>query len=530
MKKKAFTSICMILLLGVILSTLGCGVDSETETAKEESSFKVEESSVQEMTEQEETVDSEQEELQLIRWGIIGQYDDNNEGEQNNYVDLTRSQNLNEILKAKGFDFEVEIVYVDDSYTGDHLQTALKQEENFDIISYNPRGIGVADMEEYFVALEEYMGEGEIMNDLYQVYSEKIWKANQINGHNYNAGQLVSAIAPVYSVITKNQETEPEHPDEIFTTDNTQEITLYTVEKEGIIILSEPYFEGSYASLFVEGQFHIIAPGVGLDVDEASEFENVWESDYVEERLEEEKNWIQDGVASSGAGGSILMGKPLRINRLTNTMNEAKVFVYEQTDGQYMYTHYYPVLEQTCMMPMSDQYHTSVMKGSEQIENCVLILNALNTDAEICTSIYEDPAQTGGAKISTGNFVYLCNYYIATDDYSNAAQLQNERVEVLEEDQISPILGFTFDRTLVEEEMKKLEETLYMELNFEYVMKVTQKITEVEDDPEQYKEVLSQVWAEEFEAYKQKLKDAGIDKVIEEANRQLAEWRAANGK
>ena len=101
-------------------------------------------------------------------------------------------------------------------------------------------------------------------------------------------------------------------------------------------------------------------------------------------------------------------------------------------------------------------------------------------------------------------------------------------MESMEEDQISPIIGFTFDRTPVEEEMRKLEELHCPELNTAYMLTVGHEIMEDENDSKLYKESFSRIWKEEIENYLQKLEEAGIDKVIDEANRQLTAWQAKN--
>ena len=51
---------------------------------------------------------------------------------------------------------------------------------------------------------------------------------------------------------------------------------------------------------------------------------------------------------------------------------------------------------------------------------------------------------------------------------------------------------------------------------------------EVRDDPKKYAELLEKYWQQNIEEYLQKLQDAGIDKVIDEANRQLEQWRVEN--
>ena len=494
----------------------------------------IEEDETKKLDEQLEVKDAEAEksdsgEMKSIRWGILGVYDDGNEKERNHYIDQDRSQNLNAALQAQGIDIQVEIVFLDDSYVGDPLVTIEEQEKQFDIISYHPQGISAEDMAQYLVSLEIYMLEDGLLNDVYQIYSESIWDVNRIDGHIYNVGQLITPITPTYTVTLKNEATELTIPQEIFTTGDENEILRYVEQEEGLIVVAEPYFNGRDSALFTERQFHMIAPGIGLNLDGGTEFENIWESTYVIDKLQLQEKWIQEGLGTSSMGGTRLINQSFLVLSNMDILSEVQITEVELVSGNQVIHGIYPLLENTRVAPLEDQYYTSILKSSSKTQDCVILLNLLNTNEELCKSIYEDPIvlEEHTATVSTGTFVYLCNSYIATEN-KDTAKLQSLRMESMEEDQISPIIGFTFDRTPVEEEMRKLEELHCPELNTAYMLTVGHEIMEDENDSKLYKESFSRIWKEEIENYLQKLEEAGIDKVIDEANRQLTAWQAKN--
>ena len=135
----------------------------------------------------------------------------------------------------------------------------------------------------------------------------------------------------------------------------------------------------------------------------------------------------------------------------------------------------------------------------------------------------------------TGEFVWLCNYYIATER-KDGAKNQSERAAQILDSDTSPILGFCFDRTPVEKEVYELEKVLdrieeqkreEIRLN-KGTSKRVEALYDVLDDPKQYNELIVSEAEARMDRYCQALKEAGIDTVIEEANRQLAEWKANN--
>ncbi len=506
----------IIRILGSVILTLylmGCSAQN-TESQHSESTT----SSVKN-NEEESGLVQDEEEVTTIRWGVIGQYNCA-DPDKKEFVDRKRNSAINAALKEKGLAFEVKVVFIDQE-VGDQLETAISYSEPFDIVTFEAAGIGADDMQENLLPLEDYMVEDGILYEVYQIYSEQIWQANQIDGHNYSLGQLIGAVSPVYCFENDASLISELNVDaELLIQGTEEEIEKYIKENNGSIMAPAPYYDGSDDEVFAEYQFFMIAPGVGININNGTQFENIWKSEYMAEYLEQELQRIRNGVNYSYVG-----------------MKDADWYAYryvDQLNGSYMieskfvkdgYIMHYPDLSKTHMVPLMEQCYTSILKDSEHVEECLTLMAELNTDKELFETLYVEPGR-GQGENPTGEFAYICNYYIATEE-PNGAQIQNERVAALTETQISPVLGFAFDRTPVEKEVQALEIAHQREKE-ERGSRWFDPLTEVRNDAEQYPIVFEQVWTEMFNEYLQKLQDAGIDKVIEEANRQLEQWRAEN--
>ena len=520
----------IIRILGSVILTLyllGCTAQS-TESQNTEST-----SSFVKNNEEESGLVQDEEEVTTLRWGVIGEY--TFVGDEVEFVDKKRASNVNSVLKEKGYKIEIELVYLGQEEAGDRLETAIQQDEPFDIITFEVVGTGAEDMATYLLPLEEYMTEGKQLYEVYQVYSEEVWQANQVDGHIYNIGELIGAISPTYKFSIVKAESEPEYPIEAIKNGNKEEIDQYLKENNGYYFLPNMYDVFNADEIFANYQFHMIAPGVGLNVEGGTEFENIWESEYAQQMIKSTLASAQEGIADLYAGPKA--DSALMVERIVGNLSEVQSnsYAYDEFVSNMTYA---PCTEQSRMVPMLEQCYTSILKDSVHIEESLSLLAALNTNAELCKSMYEEPSR-GYMENPTGKFVYLCNYYIGAD-VADGAQIQSDRVAALTEDQISPIIGFTFDRTPVEKELLALE-LLYEITRDESKRTVVEgewvtikesaawELYEIlQTEPERYNDVLVERWQEKHEEYMQAAKEAGIDKVIEEANRQLTEWRSQN--
>ena len=516
----------LYVLFVILLFMVGCAIKEQNVEESQNIKEKVEESSTIEEGKKEK-------EITTLRWGIIGEY--NFVGDDIEFIDKKRASKVNATLKEKGYNYKIELVYLGQHEVGNRLETAIQQDKPFDIITFEVAGTSAEDMETYLLPLEEYMTEGKQLHAVYQVYSEEVWQANQVDGHIYNIGELIGAISPTYKFTIMKAESEPEYPIEAIKNGNKEEIDQFFKENNGYYFLPNMYYFYSSDEIFANYQFHMIAPGVGLNVEGGTEFENIWESEYAKQMIESTLESVQEGTADINVGPKAESG--LMAERIVGNMSEVQSNSYAYSDFV-SYVTYVPCTEQSRMVPMLEQCYTSILKDSVHIEESLSLLAALNTDAELCKSMYEEPSR-GYMENPTGKFVYLCNYYIGAD-VADGAQIQSDRVAALTEDQISPIIGFTFDRTPVEKELLALEliyekvadidETKVVNGELVFIKKsmVLELYEILQTESERYNDVLVERWQEKHEEYMQAAKEAGIDKVIEEANRQLTEWRSQN--
>lgn len=464
--------------------------------------------------------EQEKDAVTTLRWAVMGR-------EEKSLVASRRAGKVNQLLQEKGYPLQIELIYIGNSKWGNPLQILKEQETKFDIVTFQMMRCGGAQqMEEELLALEEYMAEGKALEEVYQLFSKEIWEADQIEGHQYNLGRLLHVLSPTYSVAAKKQEEAPAYPEEIFLAGDEEEIGTFMRESDIQGIVSEPYIGDWPDGMYMQHAFHMIAPGVGLNMEGGDVFENVWESEYAKERERielanlDEKNYV-----------SIMGSNVFAIDkRIQYSVSERLTYMYREVDNgrdtkDMVYWFVCPAADQMRLVPNLEQQYTSVLKNSEHPEESVELLAALNMDPELTIAFCEESEETPYDTLPI--FTALCNAP-GEEGEERTAQKQNECFEELQDNQKSPILGFTFDRRPVEEEVQKLEE-LQQSRHMELVMEVTESLEAVVEDEEQLKAATREMWVEKMEDYKQQFKEAGIDRVIEEANRQLAAWRSSQG-
>ncbi|MBQ7016105.1 MAG: hypothetical protein IJN10_04025 [Firmicutes bacterium] len=514
----------LIIIVGLVLTVVACySGNAENQDSKQESISEQHSSSVLE----------ESEEVRTLRWGVYGNYDYSGlaDGEFIEFKDRIRSNRLNEILKSRGLNFEVEIVFVAGAEYLDQLELAAKHEKGYDIITFDLCGTGAKDLEEHLLQLDQYMDDEQPLADVYKLYSEEVWQANKVDDHIYNVGELITVISPTYYYETLYGNENPETLIEVMTTGDEERIADTVASLDGMRMEYSMWVNDIRDDFLLSTQFHMIAPGVGFNLEGSGEFENVYETEYVAEKMAQQIQWAREGTVDLRSG---IRGQQFGYWAYVDDLTEISQDVYEVDEEYTIYMGYVPVVDQSKIIPLMDQSYTSIFKNSDMIEESLELLNLLNTDQEACSSIYEEP-ERGVGENPTGEFVWLCNYYIATER-KDGAKNQSERAAQILDSDTSPILGFCFDRTPVEKEVYELEKVLdrieeqkreEIRLN-KGTSKRVEALYDVLDDPKQYNELIVSEAEARMDRYCQALKEAGIDTVIEEANRQLAEWKANN--
>ncbi len=170
---------------------------------------------------------------------------------------------------------------------------------------------------------------------------------------------------------------------------------------------------------------------------------------------------------------------------------------------------------------------SSIGRTSRNPERVMQFLNLLYTDKELINLLVFGIEGKDYVKVSDGIITYPEGVTAESVGYANQGWLFGNqfnnylrdtedpekwtKYEAFNEEAIiSPVLGFVFDVSKVSVEMAAIDS-----VNSQYGMALHTGAI----DPEA-----------NLEEYVGKLKDAGIEKVLEECQRQLDEWRAANGK
>ena len=454
-----------------------------------------------------------------LRWAVMGRAEET-------LIAYQRVGRVNQLLEEKGYPIQLELIYIGNSKLGNQLQILREQETKFDIVTFQMMSCGGAqEMEEMLLPLEAYLTEGEPLEEVYQLFSKEIWEADQVEGHTYNLGRLLHVVSPTYSIVAEHQEEAPRYPEEIFLAGDEEAIGKLRRESEIWGMVPEPYIGDWSDGMYMQYAFHMIAPGVGFSMDGGEAFENVWESEYAKQKEQTEISNLDEKNYVSIMGSNVFEAE----KSMRYSVSDRLTYTYTETDGEAqnekkIYWFVCPAADKMRLVPSLEQQYTSVLKDSEHIEESLELLAILNTDQEICEAFCAESKESAQETLPV--FTALCNAP-GNEGEKRTAQEQNECFAALEENQKSPILGFTFDRRPVEEEVRRLEElerTRHMEL----VIEVTQRLEAVIDDEEQLKLATKEIWLEKMADYKRKLKEAGIDRVIEEANKQLAAWQSSH--
>lgn len=499
--KRKISSIflCIGLMLGLVS---GCGQSSGEDS----------------QTVSEVSAPSAEQEATIVRWGIMEEEEKN--GAPLHIMDSGRVEKINALLKEKGLDIQVEIEYILAGKEKNELESIDEQAESYDIVTFCTMGIGAKDMEKYLLPLEGYMAEGQPLNEVYQQLPEEMWQYDRIDGHNYNVGKLTGILYPLYTV---NLKTEKQYDKELLLAEGDAAVPEIVQSIGREIKMTEPYVTRWGDELGVECYFHMIAPGVGINIENGTQFENVWESELMQQWMERELEWLENGISATYYESEIVSSLEL-FERGITSHSQIEEDQVQRKDGVVAYIDMIPCVPVGKLTPREENNYTSILKKSSQTEASLKLLCAMNTDAALYEAIHTPTIQEMGNQI-TEDFEELCCGTILTGEDSKDAL--SERIAELSEGQISPILGFAFDQKPVEEEMRALKEVIENEYAHPRIAEV---VMEAEEEGKDVSQAVKEAWQREFEGFKNRLKEAGIERVIEEANRQLLAPAAQNSE
>lgn len=458
------------------------------------------------------TVESQK--LPTVRWAIV----EENEcaelpGQAEYMIEEERKSNVNHVLNEKGYSMQVDIDYILVEDGKNALETIQNQKEAYDIITFQVMGIGADEMERELLPLDRYMAENGPLYNVYEQFPKEVWEYDKIDGHNYNVGQLTQMVYPMFTVFLAN---ERDYNQEILAKEG-YEVLPQIVEKMGRSLkMAEPFsniYEGE-DELGIQCFFHMIAPGVGLNVENGTEFEVVWESEEVKDLIDRELTWIQEGVCTSYYDTESNASKEL-FRRFVTQNPQIRNEMYREAGRK---LDMIPLVNEGRVVPMEGRYFTSVLKNAEHLEESLELLRGVNTDMTLFEALRDPVAKPqSGRKVK--KFEELCINGIPNNE--EGVLLWKEQIEQVKPERISPILGFTFDQRSVGEEMLALKRVQKEGTGF---IQISNAVYRAEENGENVPMATIEAWKQEFSIYVERLKKAGIDRVVEEANRQLAEW------
>lgn len=435
-------------------------------------------------------------------------------------IDTDLVNKLNSLLKEKGYNFSVSFNKIEDeSESESHLATILKIKNSGQQADLIYSGLDRADkaVNNYY----DFVKNG-IYTDLTQMLStesgrklkasvdDKFWKGVTVNGKIYGVRVQGNVATPAGWGFNK------EIVDKYHLDISNPSADLWDYED-----MLKKVYEGektnkNFSALFAEvsdnclNNYDIITPAIGIDLTNTStKAVNMYEQDYVRKWIITTKRFRDLGFICDNADNYFMRYESCYGTSGTEGIGKNTVDVTIQKVG--------PLYAKQSVI---NHAINGIATWSENKKNAFELLKLCTTDKDIANLlVYGIEGQNytleNGKVIpninkfhAPSNQMFFANNLLLYPspefgmDFSNYKELNASAKE-------SPILGFFFDDSSVKKEVEATDA-------------VVAKYSE-------------QLWsgkeanAEETLAKMQReLKAAGIDKVVEEVNRQIAAWKSAN--
>lgn len=380
--------------------------------------------------------------------------------------------------------------------------------EQYDIL-YGGLDFSQDEMKERFVDLLKELREGELQ-PLYNSMPENYWKTLTINGPIYNTVRLVPPVVMTIGVDEETVKTLGVFMPEDMEGRPLQEWNDFFAEiyaANGNRPFMTSPFRLNYAGDFIGGNvwpshFQMIAPHLGISYEEPElGVQCIYESTYGKEMMDLWKEYFEKGYLKI-SGGFDPTGKD--IVTVTNGFNTQMT-----SNGQYAT---YPIEAQSYnafYLSSYEYYQMLVTKGSSHLEEVYEFMNDMAQDDAFAQLVNSD-AETGffvldltpgaGLKSTGGMETFL------TEPVEENRAYQRSIYETMED---CPVPGFVFDSQPVEQQLEAIDE-LYSAEQGTLI------------DPFNSRRVDSwDIYEETMETVIDQLYEAGLQEVIDEANRQI---------
>ena len=444
----------------------------------------------------------------------------------NTVYDENAMVQLNHMLKEQGYGFDVVFCRLPDQCCwnetiSDFAEYLREQEVSMDILPVWKGALpSLADQG----LLTDLSSDLEEEGTLRASYPEKFWELTAVDGRNYGPGLWF--VPPDGWAVNQELMEKYGFTGEDLAKDITElEDVLRTVssgeDRDGFaaFVYNPRFFLESIPFSYIDTS---LPAGYWLENGSGEiQVVNLFDTEEMYDLVETMNRYYEAGYVQIGGDMESLQsfflqpdfnGSPIRrsdgLDTWTNTSGAAllRIPYYQKTEDQLMY--------EICTIP----------SWSEKKEEAWEFLTFINENEEASNLLLygiegEDYEISGdsvlaGEDLTETDIFYRClgNLLTASPlvpyEDSQKAELLEEELESLQE---SPLKGFVFDEEPVRQEAEAVR-ALYNELTYFEEMFAFEKSGEYG------------TWQEYYSAYSQMLKDAGIDRIVEEMNRQIQEY------
>lgn len=257
-----------------------------------------------------------------------------------------------------------------------------------------------------------------------------------------------------------------------------------------------------------ETQGQSIAPGVILDF-ESGRAVNVFQLEAVSQHIARYQKWIDEGLVRENedavfAGFTEGGGKAAAERReYTTARGTSARWSFSVQDGALWYP---------ASIDNTPLFYTAIPRGAAHSAEALQLLKKLGEDAELRSQVYR--------QVFMAYLIPARSYELAASDEITWYQDSGEAVpynavvwDSFQKAQIPSLAGFVFNGEPVAAEIEALEQ----------VAARSERASRFVGSG-----YSNQSWADDLAALQVDLEEAGIERVIEEANRQIAEWKGTS--
>ncbi len=408
---------------------------------------------------------------------------------------------LNQKIKEEGFDFQIQVKTVNtenkDRWYGDKIQEMYEHQEEVDIIS-TYADMDYINFKEILYPLDDYLNseEGTILKEVYPIgNNENLLKHNGVQ-YILPTDLILSPVIGYSYTIDKSTEALDVSALQKFPWELEKDTSLNVQVDYGVNYgVDEKTFLGKeeiYHPLQVADHYELLTNAVGVRFDSKTpEVYNIYEDEIMLETLHAIYNKKKEGTI-------------LKLQWIGDPV------AYENENIQYV-----PMYKERVLFEQT--FGNAIASWSDKKEDSLALLTWLMSDPEMGMLMRYGVEGDDYFVASDGRVevLYDTSWYTPLDLFSNAfttprptgiPQLSGEDlINIFENTEKSPLHGFQFDSSKVETEIDNTTAVV-----------------------ESYSETL--FWAKgDYESlYAQLLSDleeAGIQKIIDEANAQIASWK-----